>query len=483
MDVALNALMDRFFRTYTESFSAEEFALLITRLGLKISASEAAEYLEAEPRIFPLENDLYLTRAGAFTGKFFSFAPTAEEINQGLFIAGDRCVPFVDSEIVSCHLRFEYNGRRLPKKIFNTSSITARDLFTFYGDEYVSQYVASDPASKEFNIAKKDFELPSKLKLTGFDLSQIIEDCDFKHGDRLLCRVTDWDNCVIEVFPHVIHKMNPFMVNSEDVDRQKWLSNLEKYLMESFDSMGPCPSIEEQLANVFYEHSNTLCVPECGSIHEMLDTTRKIGMEMFGVESRLWFKGQDVPAIGKWNEDDYQGNGGLELEKFDLPEYVIDCFLKDQMYEKRDDVEEVINKMIPGSVDVTPEARKSFSLQIKNRNVILRRKYNWFADFAIGSIRHRALELYSKVGSLVYEIDSTGNKLNKYPQQELVILSQLFAHIMRMLETLSGSHECQEEEATAMSLSLEGMEYNFEDIRVQLISTVNKLHAEDFEVI
>ena len=34
-----------------------------------------------------------------------------------------------------------------------------------------------------------------------------------------------------------------------------------------------------------------------------------------------------------------------------------------------------------------------------------------------------------------------------------------------------------------MTLSLEGMEFNFEDIRLQLISTVNKLHAEDFEVI
>ncbi len=483
MNVALDALMEGFFRTYTDPFTAKEFSLFINRLGLKISEEESAEYLNAEPRVFSLERQLYITRAGAFTNKFFSFKPLRQEVEQNVFVAADRCIPFVDSEVVSCHLVFLYRGKPLPKKIFETSSIVGRDLFNFFGDEYVSQYVASDPANDSLKIPERGYELPTKIFITGYDLSPILKDVDFKYGDRLLCRVVDWNNCVLEVFPEVIHELNPFLSGEGELDRRKWIENLESYLIESFDRMGPCGSIEEQLANVFYEHGRALCCRHCSSIHEFLDASKKVGMEPFGVETRLWFKGQNVPAVGKWNAFECDGAKPTGFINFEMPDYLVDCFLKDQLFEKKDDIDAVIDKMIPPALEVTPEDRRAFTLQITRRDAIIRRKYNWFADFAIGSIRHRALELYMKVGALVYDIDSTGNKLDKYPQQELVILSQLFAHIMKMLEVLADSKECPEEEVSAMTLSLEGMEFNFEDIRLQLISTVNKLHAEDFEVI
>ena len=69
------------------------------------------------------------------------------------------------------------------------------------------------------------------------------------------------------------------------------------------------------------------------------------------------------------------------------------------------------------------------------------------------------------------------------PQQELVTLSQLFTHVSRMLEALSCLNENLEGDEYAMQLSLEGMEYNFEDIRVPLVAAIERLQNDRFKII
>ena len=118
-----------------------------------------------------------------------------------------------------------------------------------------------------------------------------------------------------------------------------------------------------------------------------------------------------------------------------------------------------------------------------NRSAILRKHYNWFADFAIGPLRHQALELYSKVEDLVYEIEAVSDQLEMFPQQELAILAQLFVHIRRILELFASNEDCGDEENTALRMSLEGMEYNFDEIKGQLKSAIDRSQAGKFKVI
>ena len=483
MNFTADTLVMHFLRTYREPFTAKEMSRFLGQVGIRATVRQVTEYLESDPLVFPLERKLFLTRAGAFTGQFFSFVPTPQEIAQKVIVPGDRCIPFADTEMLSCTLQFEYNGKLLPPKIFKTDCNQARDLFTLVGDEYASQYIAADPVNKPLHLAEQDFELPTYLSLTGVSIERLMQDCDFKYGDRLLCRVSNWDRGIIEVFPLVTHKLNPMQVNFEDMERQQWNDILEKALLESFDRLGPCASMDEQLANVFYENRKKLCTTDCGSVHEFLDASKKVAMELFGVETRLWRRGEDVPAVGKWNERDleYGLDGGVPL--FTLPDYVIDCFIQDLLFEKKEDVSGLVKKIIPHSMEISREEEELFTLQIMHRNAILRKKYNWFADFSRGSLRHRALDLYSKVGSLVYDVDCASDKLGEMPQQELVTLSQLFTHISRMLEALSCQNESIDEDEYAMQISLEGMEYNFEDIRIPLMTAIERLQNDRWKVI
>ena len=483
MKLSAESLMTHFLRTYDKPFTAKDVARMLASVGMKIPVSEIEDYVEFDPMVFPLEKRMYITHAGAFTGQFFSFKPTAQEVEAQVFIAGDRCIPFVDGEVLSCALQFEYNGRMLPPETFETDCNTARDLFSFFGDEYAAQYIAADPVNKGLDFAAQNFELPSRVQLTGVSMKRIIQDCGFSYGDRFLCRVRDWDKGIIELFPLISHKQNPFEINSDDIERQHWNDVLESALLESFDRMGPCASMEEQLANVFYEHRRELCTSSCGSIHEFLNSAKKVSMELFGVETRLWRHGEDVPAVGKWNRDCYDSDYDTGVPMFDLPDFVIDSFITDQLYEKKEDVDTLLKRMLPAAMSITEDERKYFTLQIMRRNAILRKKYNWFADYRFGSIRHRALELFSQVGSLVYEVDCASAGIEQLPQQELVTLSQLFTHVSRMLEMIASGSDSAAEDANAMQLSLEGMEYNFEDIRGQLMAAVERLRTTGFEVI
>ena len=161
----------------------------------------------------------------------------------------------------------------------------------------------------------------------------------------------------------------------------------------------------------------------------------------------------------------------------------MDSYLKDYMYQKKTNIKELVDTIFPKAFVMTPEEKKCFLLHIMNRNVILLKSYNWFADFVTGAIRHRALKLYSRISTLVYDIDSTGKNLDKFPQQELVILSQLFGHLSRILESIEREASYVIQDSDSIMLSLEGMEYNFDEIKDELIAAVAELHKNDFTII
>ena len=482
---------ERFLRTYCKLFTARDMGKYLSEMGIHASSRETESFLETHPLVFPLEKNYYITRAGAFTGELFSIKPTASEFAKGVFIAGDRCLPFVDSEMLSEALDFYIGGVKLPKKVAQFDSDEAIDMFILFGEEYAPQYIAADPANKDLDLVDHEFALPVAVNLTGVDISLLKEKYGFSKDDRLLCHVVDWDKGRIDIeIAHDSPKGDPFNKGMLGELRLRWYSTLEKLLLEGFDRLGPCGTIEEQLADVIFEHRVELCVPECGSLEEYVRShAKKVAMEYFGVETRLWKKGEDVPAVGKWNELQLQIAGQaashIDLTKdffYTMPDFVVDEYIRDMLFRREENVDALFERMFPEEYRLTGVEKKYMLLHLTERNGILRHDYNWFADQTSGPVRQRALSLYGKVALLVYQIDCTGNSLEKYPQQELVILSQLYSNITRILESVARNDHI-EEDADAIMMSLEGMEFNFEDIYDELEYAVEKQRTKKFTVI
>ena len=125
---------------------------------------------------------------------------------------------------------------------------------------------------------------------------------------------------------------------------------------------------------------------------------------------------------------------------------------------------------------------QELALNLKEQISIISDNYNWFADQIFGPVRERCLELYAKVSGLVRKIDYNGKSFLDFPSSELVILLQLHEHILKMLENL-GSEPGAEEMAENYLLSLDGMEWNFEEIAGVLEDALAKEQKNHFKIV
>lgn len=81
------------------------------------------------------------------------------------------------------------------------------------------------------------------------------------------------------------------------------------------------------------------------------------------------------------------------------------------------------------------------------------------------------------------ELDDVDDQLEGFPQQPLVILTQLSTHIQYMLESLLRDVNLRDDDVRAMAASLEGMEYNFEEVSAELKSALAASYRNRFTVI
>ncbi|MBQ0039979.1 MAG: hypothetical protein KBS64_06100 [Treponema sp.] len=483
-------LVIKFLRTYRHPFSLAEMKKVFEACGIPAEAQDVEFYLESNPNVMRLTNGKYLTHAGAFTGEIFSMMPTATEVEQGVLVAGDRCMPFVESDRISSTLKFYINGKKIPAKVGTFDSDFAIDMFMFFGEEYAPQYIAADPANADLNMAERDFELPNTVKLTGIDLDFLARNFNYKKGDRILCCVNDWDKGKLNLM--VLHSGNsPFDKGAVGEKRLEWYSLLERKLMESFDSSGPLDSIESQIVDVFYKNRAKICVPYCGSLEEfMARYAKKIDFQHYGVETRLWFKGQDVPAFGEWNKDSALCTGAqkqnMSFEEYTIsfvPPAVIDQFILNSQFKKIKDIpSSFVEFLFEPGYTVDDAFYRDIALNMKERIGIICQNYNWFADQILGPVRSRCLELYGKVSSLIRKIDFNGKTFLDFPSNELVILLQLHDHILKMLDGIASEPQA-EDLAENYLLSLDGMEWNFEEISGALEGALAKEQKNRFTIV
>ena len=132
---------------------------------------------------------------------------------------------------------------------------------------------------------------------------------------------------------------------------------------------------------------------------------------------------------------------------------------------------------------VSPSERKLILLNIEKRRDILDKVYNQFADYKLAPIRQRVLDLFSQVSVLLCSIGCSGLKLEDFPQQELVILVQLFSHIARIVEEMENEFIQDSFPYEDVQLSLDGMEETFDDIGGLLHRSLEAITYDSFKIV
>ena len=381
------------------------------------------------------------------------------------------------------------NGEMVQSEAMEFSMNLAMDTFALYGEGYILPYIFNDKNNTTLALSSVQYSMPQDITLTCWPLNKIADGVPFKYGDRILCRVINWEESIVEMTVQS-SGLSDFVISDEAVQRETWYTYFEQGLLESFEKHGPAGSIEEQLSFLFLENQEQLCICNCGSTEEFLAHTTKIGFEPYGVETRIWRKGEQVPYVGKWNGLGSERGTLLADMALTLTPRVIDAILEDRIYDKNcgkkdigDNFDEVITKILPNMSMISSTERRLVLLNIEKRNAILEKMYNQFSDYPIAELRKRILALFTRVSELFCEIGGSGIDAENFPQQELVILSQLYSHVVRLLEEVENVYLRPQFPADDVSLSLEGMEETFDEISGVLFSSLECNRFKGFEIV
>lgn len=485
----ISVILRNYFSVQENVFSVSDFIAYLKSKGIKLSFDEALGILNSSNYVFPLINDEFITRAGVFTNKWFSIKPSKEEIKKDRLVLGHRCMPFINPDIPPCDIKIiTPTARPFPR--FDTFSMNfALDVFAFYGEGYVIPYIINDRANKDFSLQSVQDSLPNQTSLTCWTLSQVAGR-KMNYGERLLCRVVDWPSNTIEV--QLIEEVLPqnkeeLQITVDDLQRERWYNYFEKGFLESFEKNGPSGSIEEQLALLFLENIDVLCVKNCGSSEEFLRHTKQIGFANYGVESRIWRTNEVVPYVGNWNNEISDELMLAEISSNFTPQ-IIDAYLHQNLFCKNHlkptkTIEEIAACIFPPSLIMNKVERTAILLNLEKRNDILNKKYLGSFDNDIAPLRERTLNLFTQVNKLMCSIGGAKLDMKKFPQSELVILTQLYGHIINIIDELENIFLRLKFPVNDVMLSLNGMEETFIEIKSVLERSKAKLFKESFKIV
>ena len=472
-----------------------DFFQVANYLGIKkdCDMNYAFNWLESNPAVLSVGHNAFASRIGMFTKQSFSILPTRYEISNKILVIGHRCIPFGNPDILPCDYKFSFNGNNIPHKVVEMQT---NDLFEYYylhGEEFVPQYLALDPANSGFDIAGCDYELPGKMRATVLDMTEIYGKSDFKSGDRLKVRLENW---VLGRFSVVVQKdtrETPFEINEAEESRGKWLALFENCLLQSFGMYGVCGSIDEQIAFAYVLAGKDLFTRYPCSVEEYLKKSEVIETTEFGVETRLWRTGETITMMNLRSDSDEDSD---DIEDFDgvkkmffsigvpLTETFLDAFIYDSLYKKEKNSEKIMTRLLPECMGELPSKDMIFCfLHLEKRRAILQRDYRWFADYEKGQLREKILAFYARMINFVYSMGQNDVSPEAMPQQPLVVLSQLFTHLGRMLESIMPNASVSSKDISTLYLSLEGLEYSFEDLSKELEQSINIQEKEKFTII
>jgi len=467
-------------------FTVDDFYAFARSHGVKINKVQCRDILNSSDYVFSLVNNEYVTRAGVFAGRTFSFKPTKEEVRKGHIVLGHRCMPFINPDISPDSISLTTKSGPIESDTTIFSMNLAMDLFALFGEGYVLPYILNDKANKKFPLSSIQYSMPTEIELTSWSLDKIAQGEKFSYGDRILAKVVSWEENIVEV-SLLKADGNESAVSEQELEREEWYSYFENGLLDSIEKNGPSDSIEQQLAYLFLEYQENLCVRNCGSIEEFLKHTKKIGFSSYGVESRIWRVGEVVPYIGKWNQEFSSDVIFSDMSMLFSPQ-ILDAFIKNYISETRKKKEKpdftfLVNQIFPTSLSISSAERKMLLLNIEKRHDIIEKNYDEFFEHKIIPVRKRIIDLFTQVCSLLCSIGCSGLKMEDFPQQELVILVQLFSHLIKIIEEMENEFFRENFPVDDVSLSLNGMDETFYEIAPLLQNSLDVNMYKNIKVV
>lgn len=415
----------------------------------------------------------WISRAGMFTGCSGVIAPSRADLSAGAFSPASSLVPLANPVLLPHEYTFRYRGEELAKVMLTVSPSEIYPQFAFFGEEYAPQYLACDNEENDRKLAELDYADPLEINITAFDARTLYWNESFVPGDRLLAKLADWKTATFDL--SVIH--------GPDIDRERenaWITSMDSALKECFTMNGPGASIDEQLAFAWYLRQEELDTPHAPPLFEYLGRSREVALEYFGVETRLWYAGVEIPAQDSWNfalaskpetiTEEALANLGIPLNERIIESYVLDGF-----FLREPDSRGTLERLLP-----ICQGHASIAAPLVERAVRISRnfwesRYNRFADHEKGLLRGRLVRLHGDLVALVQTLKQNKIRPETIPDQWAIVLMQIMTHLVPSMESLDFPQNGEQLDMESAWGNLEGMEDHFLDAQAVIQSMLPML--------
>jgi hypothetical protein len=286
----------------------------------------------------------------------------------------------------------------------------------------------------------------------------------FVPGDRLLITIADWKNAVfnIERVPAGAW---------EESDLHEWLCAAEAGFQKSFEDAGPEFTTEEQIAwAYFYGGARMRTVPAYSLEDFLYKKTDKIETAQFGIETRLWYAGKEIP--------DYEELRGVRTQSDETPiermlrehgvpisEFVVQAYVRDSLFRRDDNLGAVLERIVPRSIRLNRWETEGVAAYVIETFEEFEKSYSIFTDQKTGPLRQCVGELHTAVIELAAQLAKSDVDPHRLPHHVFITLSQIQRHAAAVLETLDLDEEPPAAELETMYNSIESMCDTFDDTK------------------
>jgi hypothetical protein len=474
-----------FLENVTEPFTIEDVAEFVRMLDPKWAENlpvEIAALIDSHNVAFRLDSEQWVSRRGCFEKVPFVLSPTKLELLNGILIPGHRCIPFANPAVLPHEFKFFWKGKEV---LWSTTEGPPEEFYPYYyiyGEEYAPQYVARDNPENETAFNYDPYEDPPEVSIHTLDMRNIFREAAFVPGDCFVVRTKDWKEGHFE-----LEKAGRDTWSQADMFA--WFEAAEGGFEDSFNLLGPGTSTEEQIAYAYWYGGKRMRELPAYSLEEFLfEKTDRIEKVNYGIESRFWFAGKDIP--------DSKGLSGIAappdrtyieniLFKVNVPisEYVILSYVRDALFRNEHDSNKILDRIVPPVIHLEEAEWNLLADYIAETMDDLRGGYTIFLDRGMGPIRQRVGELHSAVVELAARLQKGEIDTSWLPRHTFIMLSQIQGHAASLLEDLDSAIEPPESELEAMDNSLDSMIETFGEIKDSIDDAMHNFRRRNLTLV
>ncbi|MDR0316353.1 MAG: plasmid pRiA4b ORF-3 family protein [Treponema sp.] len=474
-----------FLENITEPFTLEdvtEFVRMLEPNGAGNLNREIAVMIDSRNVAFRLDKRQWLSRRGCFEKVPFVIAPTRLELLNGILIPGHRCVPFANPVILPHEYQFVWKGNPVP---MTTTEGPPEEFYPYYcvfGEEYAPQYIARDNPENEAAFSGDPYEDPPEVSIHTLDMRSIYRESAFVPGDLFVVKTLDWKEGRFE-----LEKTGKDEWSQTDL--YNWFEAAEGGFEDSFALLGAGTCTEEQIAYAYWYGGKRMRELPAYSLEEFLyEKTDRIETVAYGIESRFWFAGKDIP-----DSKGLEGIGAppdrtlieeiLYRRNVPVSEYVILSYARDSLFRNQGDIDLIIDRIVPPVIHLDEVEWDMLADYISDALDEIRGHYTLFLDQRMGQTRQRVGELHTAVIDLSARLQKGEIDPSWLPRHTFIVLSQIQGHAASLLEDLDSDVAPPDQELEAMDSSLDSMVETYGDIKELIDTAMDNFRRSNLQIV